>query len=265
MQHKPKKTAIIGAGNLGSAIALGFIKSGYLQAAAIHITRRSANKLEALSSKGFITGSSNTEATENADVVILAVKPWQIADVLSQIKPALKKEAIIVSLAAGITLNDLSQTVNNHPLFRVIPNTAIAIGQSMTCISSQYASDNDIAVVNELFQQVGDVMMIPENLMPAVTVIASCGTAYALRYLHASAQGGVESGIKPADAIHLAAQTMKGAAELILASGNHPEAEIDKVTTPGGITIKGLNEMEHQGFSSSIIKGMMTAMKSMQK
>lgn len=265
MAQKPSKITIIGGGNLGSAIAYGLKKSNFIEASAIHIVDLFTDKLNNLAKDGFLAGTNNQEAVKNASVVLLAVKPWQVEEVLNEILPALSKETILVSLAAGVSFQDLSPIVCDRPIYRVIPNTAVAIGESMTCISAQNTSKEQDQQVEEIFKQIGEVLFIPENLMAAATVIASCGTAFALRYLRASAQGGVESGFTSKEAIRLAAQTMKGAAEIILSSENHPEEEIDKVTTPGGITIKGLNEMEHNGFSSSIIKGMMAALDQVKK
>jgi pyrroline-5-carboxylate reductase len=136
-----------------------------------------------------------------------------------------------------------------------MPNTAIAIQESITCISSSNASDTAIKYVEELFSKLGKTANIDEKLMNAATVLGACGTAYAMRYIRANIQGGIEIGFDAKTASLIAAQTVKGAAELLLTTSTHPEQEIDKVTTPKGCTITGLNEMEHQGFSSSIIKG----------
>ena len=136
-----------------------------------------------------------------------------------------------------------------------MPNTAIAIQESITCISSKGNSEDDKHYVDELFSRLGKIAHINENLMNAATVLGACGTAFAMRYIRANIQGGIEIGFDAATASLIAAQTVKGAAELLLTTHTHPEQEIDKVTTPKGCTIAGLNEMEHQGFSSSLIKG----------
>ncbi len=140
-----------------------------------------------------------------------------------------------------------------------MPNTAAAIQQSMTCLSFNNATEKQIAFAKELFSTIGKIAVIEEKLMDAATILGSCGTAYALRYIRASIQGGIEIGFDANTASLIAAQTVKGAAELLLQKGAHPEQEIDKVTTPKGLTITGLNEMEHQGFSSAIIKGITTS------
>ena len=140
-----------------------------------------------------------------------------------------------------------------------MPNTAIALGQSMTCISTNNAGSNVEKEVLDIFGSMGKAIMVTEDLMGSATVLAACGIAFALRFMRAASQGGIEIGFGAELSTLIAAQTLKGASELILSSGHHPEREIDKVTTPQGITISGLNEMEHNGFSSALIKGLLTS------
>ena len=252
------KISIIGSGNIGSAFVDGLLREGSFAVGDITLTDISQEALLPYTNKGVRTTQNNAEAAKNADIVVLCVKPYLICDVIKEILPALSGDALLVSLAAGITLNQLKLYAGNRPLFRAIPNTAITVCQSMTCIA---ASDNTNTAqknaVLHLFALVGEAMMIDESLMNAATVIASCGTAFAFRYLRASTVAGVEIGFRPALAQKLITQTMLGAVMLINETGNHPETEIDKVTTPRGITIKGLNEMEHAGFSSSVMKGIL--------
>jgi pyrroline-5-carboxylate reductase len=257
---KSHKIAIIGGGNLGSAIAKGLIHTSSMAPAAVHVTRRRAQLLASLSRLGITTGSDNLAAVKEAEIVFLAVKPYQIQEVVEELIPALLPNAIIISLATGIENNKLLElTGGKYPVFRAMPNTAVAIGQSMTCISGMNASEEQTEVVRSLFEKLGTVQMIPEELMSGATVLAACGIAFALRFIRAATQGGIEIGFGSELALKIASQTVKGAAHLLIEGDSHPEAEIDKVTTPRGITISGLNEMEHQGFSSSLIKGLMTS------
>lgn len=254
------KIAIIGGGNLGTAIAEGLLKSKFCKAADISITKRNITTLKALSDKGVFITASNNEAVKKSDLVLLAVKPFQVAEVIAGLKKDLTAKHILVSVITGISLNDLNEMVKKkNPVFRAMPNTAIAIQESMTCISSSNASAAQIQFVKQLFETLGKVTMIEDKLMDAATVLGACGTAYAMRYIRANIQGGIEIGFDSVTAALIAAQTVKGAAELLLQKGTHPEQEIDKVTTPKGCTIAGLNEMEHQGFSSSLIKGIATS------
>ncbi|MEO7265549.1 MAG: pyrroline-5-carboxylate reductase [Ferruginibacter sp.] len=251
-----KKIAIIGGGNLGTAIANGLLKSEFLPAQAITITKRNIASLVGLESVGINATTDNLLAVKESDVILLAVKPFQIKEVLEQITPVLTKNHIVVSTVTGITLEEIKSVIQKDiPLFRAMPNTAIAIQESITCISSVQATDNEKEYVEKLFSVLGKITMIDEKLMNAATVLGACGTAFAMRYIRANIQGGIEIGFDAATASLIAAQTVKGAAELLLTTHTHPEQEIDKVTTPKGCTIAGLNEMEHQGFSSSMIKG----------
>lgn len=254
------KIAIIGGGNLGSAIARGLLYTGALAAEKIHVTRRRVELLDSLTNQGIITGSDNVAAVKGAKIVLFAVKPYQIAEVCAGVKDHFAKDAIIVSLAAGVDHEKLLQiTGGSHAVFRAMPNTAIAIGESMTCLSGTNHSPEQAEKIENFFKKLGAVMFIAEELMAGATVLAACGIAFALRFIRAATQGGIEIGFSSEAALKIASQTVKGAAELIVEGGTHPEAEIDKVTTPRGITISGLNEMEHQGFSSSLIKGLLTS------
>ena len=251
-----KKIAIIGGGNLGSAIAEGLLKSKFCKASDITITKRKIITLQKLKDRGVNITTSNDEAVRNSELVILAVKPYQVSDVLNSFKKELTAKHVLVSVVTGVLISEIEEIVKMKlPVFRAMPNTAIAIQESMTCLSFTNAAAAQINFVKNLFSTLGKVTMIDEKLMEAATVLGACGTAYAMRYIRANIQGGIEIGFDAATASLIAAQTVKGAAELLLQKGTHPEQEIDKVTTPKGCTIAGLNEMEHQGFSSSLIKG----------
>lgn len=255
-----KKIAIIGGGNLGTAIAEGLLNSGFALPEHILITKRNIKTLQALEKRGVLVSDNNEEAVQFADLVILAVKPYQVDDILSRLKPFFRPGHLLISVVTGITIDHmLKSTGGKLSMVRAMPNTAIAIQESMTCLASHEVSREQISYVEDLFNQLGKVVWIDEKLMDAATVLGACGTAYAMRYIRANIQGGIEIGFDAATANLIAAQTVKGAAELLLKKGAHPEQEIDKVTTPKGCTIAGLNEMEHQGFSSSLIKGIVAS------
>jgi len=258
-----KKIAIIGGGNLGTAIAEGLISSGFIHPDHILVTKRNIATLKPLEDKGVLISNNNIEAVQYADWIIFAVKPFQIGEILLQLKPHLNPERhTIVSVMTGIWIKDVQDIIGNQfSLFRAMPNTAIAIQESITCVCKYDASDEQVSYVADLFNQLGKTVFIEEKLMDAATVLGACGTAYAMRYIRANIQGGIEIGFDAATASLIAAQTVKGAAELLLQRHTHPEQEIDKVTTPKGCTIAGLNEMEHQGFSSSLIKGLVVSYK----
>lgn len=257
-----KTVAIIGGGNLGASIAEGLLDSGFITADKLIITRRNIQALQAFADKGVFVTNDNNEAVSKADYVILAVKPFQITEVMQSIQPQFQKEKhVVISVVTGVWIKDMQEIIGHMPLFRAMPNTAIAIRESVTCICNQNATETQQEFVTELFSKLGKAVNIEEKLMDAATVLGACGTAYAMRYIRANIQGGIEIGFSAATASLIAAQTVKGAAELLLKNNTHPEQEIDKVTTPKGCTIAGLNEMEHQGFSSSLIKGITVSYK----
>lgn len=252
-----KRIAILGGGNLGIAIAEGLLKSGFAEANRIVITRRTVSELQPLKDRGVAVTDNNREAIENSEVIIVALKPYNVKEVLEGLKNSFDPEKhLLISVVTGIFLKDLSAIVNHGvPLFRAMPNTAIAIQESVTCLCASGANEDQLNYVTELFNQLGITIPIDEALMDAATVLGACGIAYALRFIRAASQGGIEIGFDAKTANLIAAQTVKGAAELLRKGNRHPEEEIDKVTTPKGCTIVGLNEMEHRGFSSSLIRG----------
>ena len=258
---KNSKIAIIGGGNLGSAIAEGLIKSKFISPANLTITRRNVDALADLKSQGVNVISDNRVAVQNCNVIIVALKPYNVKEVLESLKDNFdRSKHILISVVTGVCLKDLAAMVaHGAPIFRAMPNTAIAIQESVTCLCHQSALNEQVNYVTELFNQLGITIAIDEKLMDAATVLGACGIAYALRFIRAATQGGIEIGFDAKTANLIASQTVKGAAELLLKLNRHPEEEIDKVTTPKGCTIAGLNEMEHQGFSSSLIKGICTS------
>ena len=256
------KIAIIGVGNMGGAIVVGLLKSNFVQAADIYVSDRKESVLEEMKERGVNIAKSNQDAAKNADVIIAAVKPYHIEQVIQEIKTELTGNKIFISIVAGVGIDELGTMAGEKvPIFRVMPNTAIALQESLTCISSNNNTEPYKEYVFELFNKMGKTVEIPEELMAAATVLSSCGIAYALRYIRAAMQGGIEIGFGAEMAQFITAQTVKGATELVLQTGHHPEREIDKVTTPRGVTITGLNEMEHKGFSSSLIQGVLASYK----
>lgn len=250
------KIAIIGAGNMGGAIARGLAQGSKIKTCELFVSNRGSEKLEALRTDfpDIQTTQNNAEAIRNADIVILAVKPWLAETVLRSLTLNPERQ-ILVSVAAGIPFEQYIEWT--HPqmtLFRVIPNTAISQLESMTLVASYQANREQEQLILDLFNEMGMTMLVPEHQMAATTALTSCGIAYVLKYIQAAMQAGIELGIYPKEAQKMVAQSVKGAATLILNSDTHPSVEIDKVCTPGGLTIKGINELEQNGFTSAIIQ-----------
>ena len=248
----------VSAGNMGGSIARGLAKGSLIDDSDIIVSNPSAGKLEKLKKEfpGISITNSNVEAATGADIVILAVKPWFMEPVMRELK--LKSKQILISVAAGISFEELAHYVvaPEMAMFRLIPNTAISELESMTLVAARNTNDEQDKFILRLFSEMGTVMLIPEDKIAAATALTSCGIAYVLKYVQAAMQAGIEMGLRPKDAMQMIAQSLKGAAALIQNNDTHPSVEIDKVTTPGGITIKGINELEHNGFTSAIIKAM---------
>jgi len=256
----PQTIAILGAGNLGQAMAQGWLDRGQLPASQLILTRHRVGHLRTFAERGVQVTSDNVQATRAASILILAVKPYKVREVIEEILPALRDDHILVSAATGISIADMRiWAKGKEAIFRAMPNTAVAIGESLTCLAGDRGANGRLDQVEELYNRVGRCVRITEDLMNAATVLGACGIAYALRFVRAMQQGGIEIGFDSDTAALIANQTVRGAATILLEGNAHAEAEIDKVTTPKGCTIAGLNEMEHQGFSSSLIKGILTS------
>ena len=262
-----KNIAIIGCGNIGTAIANGLVESKKYKCKDIILTKRRAKSLEEFASKGFVTYTDNKKAIRESDIIILAVTPQQLDTVMLDIKSEINyKKHVVMSVVSGASVKQIKQNLGAKvKVVRVMPNTAIAIQESMTCIAADEKDSDAIEFAKNIFESVGKTIQINEELMGAATALCACGTAFFLRAVRAASQGGIEIGFHADDALIMAAQTAKGAASMLLKEGKHPEREIDKVTTPQGITISGLNQMEHNGFSSSMIKGIVTAAEKAEK
>ncbi|WP_026464529.1 pyrroline-5-carboxylate reductase [Adhaeribacter aquaticus] len=257
MTTSSETIAILGGGNMGLALAKGLVKSGKYAPNQIIITRRTLTALSSFAQEGYQITSDNAQAVAQANIVVIAVLPQQLNILLDAIKEEVNPEKhLLISIASGVTVKDVTDRVAKPvQVVRAMPNTAIAIQESMTCLATSNASLDNMEKVKDIFDTVGDTVEIHEELMTSATALCACGIAFFLRAIRAASQGGVEIGFHAAEALHMAAQTAKGAASLLLTNGSHPENEIDKVTSPRGCTIAGLNEMEHEGFSSALIKG----------
>lgn len=258
------KISIIGAGNMGGAIAKGLSKGSFFKASDITCTARTEKTLERLRAYNpdFQLMLDNKKAVQNADVVLIGVKPWRLEETINAIKSSLDySRQIFISIAAGVTCDKLAAYLQKEdgslpPIFYVIPNTAFEVQSSMTFVTSKNASKENIDLMMKIFNEAGCAKFVEERFMSSGTALASCGIGYVFRYIRATIEGGVEMGFYPEEAQDIVLHTVRGAVDLLLENGSNPEQEIDKVTTPGGITIKGLNEMERAGFTASVIRGL---------
>lgn len=283
------KVAILGAGNIGRALALGLVRTGGREPDDVILTRRKTELLDDLAALGHPVTADNRDAVAKAGLVVVAVTPPQVEALLTEVAPGLDPDRhVVVSFVTGVDVATLRGFVGDRvPLVRAMPNTALALGQSMTCLTAGPAGvggasaasspgaagagpagrlgatgaggDPALDRVREVFDTVGRTLVVDEEQMAPATALGACGVAFFLRAIRAASQGGIEIGFHAPEAITIAAQTALGAASLLLAGEEHPEGAIDVVTTPRGCTIAGLNEMEHRGFSSAMIKGIVTS------
>lgn len=253
------KIAILGTGNLGQSIAKGLITNNAITT--LYLTKRDVSEIERFKAyKNVFLTSDNAEAVKKSDIIILAVQPSHLEAILKSIQPLLTEKHILISTITGFLIPKIEGIIGKHTyVIRAMPNTAIAVGKSMTCICANKKGLERIKIAEAIFNRLGTSIIIPETQMQAATVVCASGIAFWMRMIRATTQAAIQLGFDAKEAQELAMHTCEGAANLLIETGNHPEEEIDKVTTPKGCTIEGLNEMEHQGLSSSLIRGMVAS------
>lgn len=248
--------AVIGAGAMGGATVRGLVASGF-PAEDITVSGPHADKLVEFEQLGCRITTNNIEAMKSGQLVILAVKPWILPRVIDEfIKEFDPYEHEVAAIVAGVNSEELTTFFGGdspEALSIVMPNTAITLRQSMTFMVE---ISGDCKFAKDVYARLGSLKIIEERLLPAATSLASCGIAYAMRYVRAAVEGGVQLGFRASEAQQIVVETIRGAASLLTQPGAHPEAEIDKVTTPGGLTIRGLNAMEAAGFTPAVIAGL---------
>lgn len=258
------RIGIIGCGNLGLSILKGIVAND--DSSQIIVSRRNLDSIKQFESNRVEATSDNRYLIENSDILIITLKPYTIVPFLKEHKTFVTEKHTIVSAATGITIEEINNELDIElGVYRIMPNTASSVGESMTTYCTEDSDENRIAAIETILKNIGQVVRIQEDLMESATILGACGVAYVLRFMRAMIQGGIEVGFDAATATKIVSQTMKGAAELIIKNDTHPEEEIDKVTTPKGCTIVGLNEMEHAGFSSALIKGIVTSYTKIEK
>jgi len=264
---KNKKVSIIGCGNIGLSLVQGLLKENIIPPKNITVTRRNVQELAYLKEKGVRLTNDNVAAVKDSDLIVIAVKPYNIIEVLEEIRAHLNPERhVLISVTAGTTLSQIQEVISvSMPVFRAMPNISASVGKSVSCICHNNEGRRNVESVKSLFDNFGTTMTIDEELMQSATILGACGIAYVLRFIRAMIQGGIQIGFDAKTASAIVNQTVKGAAELLIERKEHPEFEIDKVTTPKGCTIVGLNEMEHNGFSSSLIKGIVASYEKIEK
>ena len=244
-----RKIGVIGAGNMGTALIRGWLKTGLIQPTDIIIADSSAERVQGLHREFGVQAADNRQAAPQADIVLLAVKPQVVPEVLAEIQPQLDGSRLVISIAAGIPLSLLADMLPSARLMRVMPNTPTLVQAGMAAVAPGPRSDEaDLELTCRLFDAVGRSVVVEEKLMDAVTGLSGSGPAYVFLFLEALADGGVKMGLPRQTALLLAAQTILGAASLFLETREHPGSLKDMVTSPAGTTIAGLHALEQGGF-----------------
>lgn len=253
------KIAIIGTGNLGQSIAKGLITNNAITS--LYLTKRNIAELSEFEGyKNVHLTSDNILAVQESDILIFAVQPAHFEGILKAVKPHLTEKHVLISTITGYAIAKIEEEVGAAQfIIRAMPNTAIAVGKSMTCLCSNEQGAKRVKIAEAIFNRLGHSLSIPETQMQAATVVCASGIAFWMRLIRATTQAAIQLGFDAKEAQELAMYTSEGAANLLITNGNHPEEEIDRVTTPKGCTIEGLNEMEHKGLSSSLIQGMVAS------
>ncbi len=262
-----KKIAVLGCGNIGMSLIEGILRKKVIGAKNIIATKRNISSSGTLSNSGVLLTTDNALAVQESELIVIAVKSYNYSELLGQIRNSLDPgKHVIISVTTGIPIARIkAETQSAIPVFRAMPNISASVNSSVTCISHNGEKTDKVAKVVELLENTGATMIIDENLMESATILGSCGVAFVLRFIRAMIQGGIQIGFDAATASAIVNHTVKGAAELLIEGNQHPEKEIDRVTTPKGCTIVGLNEMEHNGFSSSLIKGIVASFEKIER
>ncbi len=262
-QRISRRVAVLGAGKMGSILIEAFLRSGRLEASQITATVQHESRAAALTEQLKIAvGTDNASAVQNADLILIGVKPFTVIDLIKQIKPALTPEKLILCFAASVKTRAIEEATEllGMPVVRAMPNTPAMLGAGMTALAGgRYATVQHLSLAASLFSSVGRTVQVDEKHLDAVTGLSGSGPAFIYIILEALAEAGVKVGLPRDVATLLAAQTTYGAARMVLETGQHPALLKDAVTTPAGCTADGLLELEEGGLRVTLIKAVMRA------
>lgn len=256
-QHAALRIAVLGAGKMGGILLQAFLRSGLFAAGQIAATVAHEVRAQALSQQfGLTVLTDNRAAVRGADIVLLAVKPTQVLEVVREITPDLAANALLISVAASVKTSAIETAAGgSHAVIRGMPNTPAALGAGVTALCrGRFVSDDQLALAQRIFATVGRVVVVDERHMDAVTGLSGSGPAFLYIIIEALAEAGVNVGLPREIATQLAAQTAYGAARMVLETGNHPALLKDEVTTPAGCTVDGILELEEGGLRVTLIK-----------
>jgi len=261
-ENESLRVALLGTGKMGGILLQGFLRAGFLKPAQIAATVAHEERAQALSRQlGIAVGTDNIAAARGANVVLLGVKPFQIADVVREIRPALGQDTLLVSFAASVKTSAIEAAAVEHvAVVRAMPNTPSMVGAGVAALCrGRFVSDAQLAIAEKIFATVGRTVVVDEKHMDAVTGLSGSGPAFLYIIIEALAEAGVNVGLPRDIATQLAAQTTFGAAKMVLETGAHPALLKDEVTTPAGCTVDGILELEEGGLRVTLIKAVKRA------
>ena len=257
-----RQIGFVGSGQMARALAMGMVRAELIAPAAIsaHDQLPEAAEEFARAIPGARMVGSNADVVRSADVIVLAVKPHHVSSAASQMRGAITADKLIISIAAGIPLSQLATALGTDRIVRVMPNTPCLVGDGASGFAlGRGASDEDGQFVAQVFGAVGSAFRLDEHLLDAVTGLSGSGPGYVFALIEALSDGGVKMGLPRTTALALAAQTVRGAAEMVVSTGEHPAILRDRVTSPGGTTIAGLAALEQGGFRAALINAVEAA------
>lgn len=262
MSLADKTIGFIGAGAMAEAILAGLLSSDLTKPEKVFISDVDFTRRDYVKTRFSVNvAQNNTDLVKRSDIVVLAVKPFILQDVLTEIAGSVQTDQLMVSIAAGLSTGYISSFFKSRvPVIRVMPNTPSLVGEGASALAAgEFAGEEHLALALELFNSVGRAYAVSEQAMDAVTGLSGSGPAYMYLIIEAMADAGVKAGLPRKIALELSAQTMLGAAKMVLETGEHPAVLKDKVTTPGGTTIAGLHTLEQGKLRATIIDAVIAA------
>ncbi len=251
------KIGFIGCGNMGSAMVKGILSAGKVIPSELIVSKKTANKTDELKALGVTVISDNAEVAKKSDVIVLAVKPYQLDEVYGEIREHIKADQIIVSIAAGVSLSSVEQALMSMEVAgKIKANTPAQVGEAMTALSvNANITEEDERLILSYFNSFGKAEIVPESLMDVVTGLSGSSPAFVYMFMEAMADAAVAEGMTRSWAYKFVGQTLRGAATMLLETGKHPGELKDAVCSPGGTTIEGVCTLEAAGFRAAVVDG----------
>ncbi|MCL2197996.1 MAG: pyrroline-5-carboxylate reductase [Defluviitaleaceae bacterium] len=249
-----KKLGFIGAGNMAEAIIAGAIKAGAVTPSDIIASDMDKARLSYMAEKHGVVASKDNATTAQSEIIFLSIKPHIYDAVISEIKATINPNALVIIIAAGISISYVKERLGGGKIIKTMPNTPAMVNHGMTAVcASENVTESELAQVLNIFNSVGKTEILPERLFDAYTALAGSSPAYAFMFIEAMADAGVKHGLPRAQALQISTQALLGAAKMLQETNEHPAKLRDAVCSPGGTTIAAVCELEKNGFRNAVI------------